>query len=151
MIDPNTELQHGGRVRISGQWHDVKDHHAFQNMPNIEIGPISINAAQLMPVIEDYEQPKPKPFEWVERQIYKDIENRVTTFTSINAALTATHGDPTIRTYRGEESAQFGLDSAKARVLYWDKDQARWFPCTFAELETGEQWRKLPAGPEATS
>ena len=151
MIDPNTEIQHGGRVRISGQWHDVKDHHAFQNMPNIEIGPISITAAQLMPVIEDYEQPKPKPFEWVERQIYKDIENRVTTFTSINAALTATHGDPTIHTYRGEESAQFGFDNSNARVLYWHEDKLQWYTGQWTGLRQGEQWRKLPAGPEATA
>jgi len=140
MINENTKLEHGGKVRISGLWHGVFC--IGTAAPEIIIGLAYVNAGHLKGVIEAYEPPAPPPYDW---------STGCATFgDDINAALTARHGDPTIRTYAGEDPAQYGL-TMEHRVLAWHPDGIGWVKTNLEILEHGTQWRKqLPAPQEVT-
>jgi len=138
MINENTKLEHGGKVKISGLWHGVFC--SGTTAPEIIIGSAYVNAGHLKGVIEAYEPPEPKPYDW---------STGCATFgDDINAALTARHGDPTIRTYAGEDAAQYGL-TEDSRVLLWVDE--RWINFPFEAISQGDQWRKQPAAPEGAT
>ena len=93
----------------------------------------------MLSIIEAYEPPESKPYDW---------STGCATFgDDINAALTAQHGDPTIRTYAGEAAAQYGLKDT-VTVLYWFISGSRWGTVQWYGLKIGDQWRKHPAAPQ---
>ena len=140
MINENTKLEHGGKVKISGLWHGVFCSGCAA--PKIIIGLAYVNADHLNGVIEAYEPPEPKPYDW---------STGCATFgDDINAALTAQHGDPTIRTYAGEDADQYGIMADTIVLSYFAKG-ATWLPYRFSVLDAGDQWRKLPAAPEGAT
>lgn len=112
-------------------------------MPGIlwcKIGDFRYPLRQMLSIIEAYEPPAPKPYDW---------STGCATFgDDINAALTAQHGDPTIRKYEGEDTAQYGL-TKDSRVLLWvDKS---WINFPAYAIGRGDQWRKQPAAPEGAT
>ena len=140
MIDENIKLEHGGKVKISGLWHGVFC--IGTAAPEIIIGLAYVNAGHLKGVIEEYQPPAPKPYDW---------STGCATFgDDINAALTARHGDPTIRTYAGEDAAQYGLPE-DCCILYFAIDGASWNRCDFDMLAMGDRWRKQPSAPEGAT
>ena len=106
-----------------------------------KIGDFRYPLHQMLSIIEAYEPPAPPPFNWSTGcAAFGD---------DINAALTAQHGDPTIRTYAGEDAAQYGL-TEDSRVLLWVDE--RWINFLFEAISQGDQWRKqLPAPQEVTA
>ena len=156
MIDPNTKIEHGGSVKISGLWHAVE----ISSIPGklcCKIGAYRWVVGDMLSVIEAYEPPKDaegSPYEWVSIGLW----NPWNPFSSLEAArvfkqaLLQRYGDPTIRTYAGEDAEQYGL-TGDSHVLYFDEhvddggDGDAWARSRFKNLETGNQWRKQPVLP----
>ena len=143
MIDENTELKAGGKVRISGAWHEVAD---LGGEICANLGATHIMLTALMPVIEAYEPPIPKaePYEWItdhELILMSKVED-------LSKHLTKAYGDPTIHTYANEAAILFGI-TGNTDVLVWAGGDhiGRWDQSEFRHLEEGDWWRLQPAAP----
>lgn len=148
MIDENTKLEVGGRVKISGVWHEV--HLRDSGNPVVCLGKDPrahrIPANRLMEVIEEYAEPEEAPYEWL-YETWTPLADVQPSVVSLNAGLTALYGDPRIRTYSGEDSARYGL-TEDCFVLYYCQDNVSWARRRFRYLEAGVKWRKQPASPK---
>jgi hypothetical protein len=84
----------------------------------------------------------PKPYDWsTDGESFGD---------DLNAALTARYGDPTTRTYSGEDAGRYGLNR-KSSVLCFSRGDATWLECTFNDIDLGDQWRKQPPAPKGST
>ena len=129
----------GGRVKISGGWYEINATLPDDNQRIIEVSVMTKAGGLFVPVffIEDYEPPKPKPFDWLKGWHITDINSEV------NQYLTDTYGDPTERVYRGEKAEEFGLSGTDG-VLYWMRVPKKWTSLAFCHLKGGDLWRKIP-------
>ena len=141
MIDQNTQLEAGGRVRISGVWHPLEG----GDIPHITVKGEGWTARAIVQFIEEYEPPKPKaePFPWTDGLLEGFAHPH------LDAALTERQGDPTHRTYANENAEDFGL-LGSSDVLLWAcaLPDERWIECEFRHLEEGDVWRLQPAAPK---
>ena len=142
MIDPKTKLEHGGKVRISGVWHEVENGNPEAGSFLGKIGDFYYPLQHMISVIEEYQPPTPKPYDW---------STGCASFgDDINAALTARHSDPTMHTYTGQDPSRYGLhkDDWILRVCF--KNHA-WFSCQYKNIVIGDQWRKQPPAPKGST
>ena len=102
-----------------------------------------------MSVIEEYKEPE-LVFEWLDKTESLFADRGETSLQTINRKLTARYGDPTIRTYAGEDAEQYGL-TGDSHVLYFDEyvggDGDAWARSRFKNLDVGAVWRKQPVLP----
>jgi hypothetical protein len=137
----------GGKVQISGKWYEI-----LNVDPNDRWMPVRVRLEVASwwvweEIIQDYHAPTPPPFEWLPPHYNIDrCRNNLDRRESINAWLTETYGDPTIRTYKGEHPKQFGLtfDSWVMRCA----GGKYWLFCHYDNLNLGDQWRKQPHAPQ---
>ena len=140
MIDKNTRLEHGGLAKILGVWHSVFC--SSTAPPSILTSSGTVEVHHLMEFIQDYDPPAPKPYDWsTDGESFGD---------DLNAALTARYGDPTTRTYSGEDAGRYGLNR-KSSVLCFSRGDATWLECTFNDIDLGDQWRKQPPAPKGST
>jgi hypothetical protein len=141
------DYQIGGRVKISGKWRKI-ELKSFCDTVKVEGLQMYHTIEDLGQIIEAYEPPQPKSYQWVsENEIPSAAygNGQKVAAALINSRLTETYGDPTVRTYEGEEPEEFRLtgDAFIHKWVGWG-----WVTRKFCGLQPGDKWRKQPPAPK---
>jgi len=138
MSNYNYEIE--GRVKISGKWYEIG--HCGIEIEDAAGGGILYAPRDIAGIIEAYEPPKPKPFEWVPKHYnLNQARDGMTHHESLNAWITENYGDPTERVYNGEDASEFGL-KPHSRILWFLENDNTWADMSYRSLDQGDIWRK---------
>jgi len=147
--------QEGGKVRISGKWRKISEtYNPTAGFWKVEGMGTTLATLDFDEIVEAYEPPQSEAYEWITaNQLFESIRTNAIRWDKnadkVNQYLTETYGDPTVRTYNGEEPEDYGLEPSSV-VLFWDEEcwsGECWREEHFRGLEYGDKWRKQPPAP----
>jgi hypothetical protein len=145
------KYQKGGKVKISGKWRKLYEtYNPTFAVWKVEGMEAPLATLDLDEIVAAYEPPQPEAYEWITSdQLFAYCKNALNwdqNADSINAFLSKVYGDPTVRTYSGEEPEEFGL-MPKSLILVWAGFM--WMSLPYADLGHGDKWRKQPPAPQS--
>ncbi len=134
----------GTIVKILGEWLEVVG--TIPHRVHLH-GKGWVDAAWIDALAEAYKLHEEKPFEWVKvgglREVFDVLGLSGIEHERLDKRLTEVFGDPTERTYNGEDASEFGLEDEDC-VLYLSQNNKDWLALSFRDLTAKDVWRKMP-------